>query len=90
MSVSFVSYDGAFPNLCAGTLVLKVEGKPVTFPRHSLVSGGRVWICGGDAGCEYGPWDVYAWPEEIPVHLRARCLQVINDNVREGCCGGCI
>lgn len=39
--VKFVSYDGEYPNLCSGTLVLNVDGKDVTFPKYCLSS------CGG-------------------------------------------
>ena len=33
--VEFVSYNGSFPNLCSGTLVLRIDGVERTFPVHS-------------------------------------------------------
>lgn len=32
--VEFVSYDGAYPNLCSGQLVLKINGQAREFPRE--------------------------------------------------------
>lgn len=40
--VEFVSYDGAYPNLCTGQLVLKINGQVREFSRHCLQSGGTV------------------------------------------------
>ena len=42
--VEFVSYDGDFPNLCSGTLVLRIDGEEVTFPKYCMRSGGSVWF----------------------------------------------
>lgn len=42
--VEFVSYDGAYPNLCTGQLVLKINGQVREFSRHCLQSGGTVWF----------------------------------------------
>lgn len=42
--VEFVSYDGAYPNLCSGQLVLKINGQVREFSRHCLQSGGTVWF----------------------------------------------
>ncbi len=42
--VEFVSYNGGFPNLCRGTLVVKVNGEEVSLKNY-LCSGGQ---CGFD------------------------------------------
>lgn len=42
--VEFVSYDGAYPNLCTGQLVLKINGQVREFSRYCLQSGGTVWF----------------------------------------------
>lgn len=42
--VEFVSYDGRFPNLCSGTLVLKIDGVERTMPQYCMSSGGSVWF----------------------------------------------
>jgi len=89
MSVEFVSYSGAYPNLCAGTLVLCIDGVTTTLPNHSLVSGGTVWF--DDDWCEHvecGPWSVDVPPELE--HLKLEIERIVNMNVSEGCCGGCI
>lgn len=39
--IKFVSYNGIFPNLCSGTLVLSVDGNTVS-EKYCLVSGVNV------------------------------------------------
>lgn len=89
MRVTFVSFTGKFPNLCAGILVLDVDGVKHAF--NGLSSGGG---CsrrrrGEDFVITKGEWSVHVWPEEFPKELREEALEVINKNVRFGCCGGC-
>lgn len=90
-SVIFVSYDGVYPNLCSGTLVLFVLGKKVTFPDYCLASGGGVsfdekW----NEDVWQGPWDITDWPDSFPEALKAEAVRVVNENMRWGCCGGCV
>ena len=40
--LKFISYDGKFPNLCSGTLVMNLDGKDITFSSYCLSSGGSV------------------------------------------------
>jgi len=40
--LTFVSYDGGYPNLCSGTLILAVGSEKFVFSSHSLSSGGSV------------------------------------------------
>ena len=84
--VRFVSYDGKYPNLCSGTLVLAVGDKEYEFKR----------ICVSDCGRgEKGEWEIDedeeygGWPKDFPVELRMKALRVLNDNVEWGHCGGC-
>lgn len=40
--VEFVSYNSKFPNLCSGTLVIKVNGEEISLENY-LISGGQCW-----------------------------------------------
>lgn len=90
--VEFISYDGKWPALCCGTLTIKVDGKTYSL-KHSLISGGC--IVGGpstdwDMWAETGPWkiDLEEHPELEP--YKEEIIRVVNENVKQGCCGGCI
>ncbi len=88
-SVEFVSYDGHYPNLCSGTLVLKINGKLRTMPSYCLHSGGSVWF-DQDWGehVERGQWSIDL-PKDI-AHLREEITKCINQHIPQGCCGGCV
>ena len=89
--IEFVSYDGEFPNLCSGTLVIKVDGKEYSI-KNALISGGNVWF--DDDWNDYvssGEWSVDS--DELPDELKPyidEITEVVNENVEWGCCGGCI
>lgn len=34
--VKFISYDGKFPNLCSGVLILEIDGKEYKFGHHYI------------------------------------------------------
>ena len=89
--VLFVSYDGEYPNLCRGTLVLNVDGKDIVFPPHSLQSGGSTYFTNHYANSHIteGEWTI-EFPDDFPDELMEEATQVVNDNVRYGCCGGCL
>lgn len=86
--VEFISYDGEFPNLCRGELVLKIDGEIVRLDR-CLCSGGSVWF---DSDwmehIETGEWTVNV-PEKYE-YLENEITEVVNENVPYGCCGGCV
>ena len=89
--VKFVSYDGKYPNLCSGTLVLNVDGKDVVFPDNCLSSGGSVYADDdGDWVADRGEWSITEFPEGFPEELKQDAVSIVNDNVIEGCCGVCI
>ena len=87
--VEFVSYDGSYPNLCAGETILKINGKTVILPSYSLTSCGRVWFDEDWAEhVDEGLWAIDL-PEELEQYRR-EIEDCVNDNVPHGCCGGCI
>lgn len=97
--IKFVSYDGAYPNLCRGTLVLEIDGKTVRFGNNEdcdypdfWYSGGR--ICRGknwNMWAERGPWKAgFSSDTPFTEEEQKQLLKVFQDNVHEGCCGGCI
>ena len=97
--IKFVSYDGAFPCLCHGTLVLEIDGKTVKFGPNEDCDYPEFWDTGGRIGrngnwqmwAEHGPWKArFPQDTEFSENDRQRLLEVFQDNVPEGCCGGCI
>ena len=88
--VEFVSYDGKYHCLSMGTLTIRVDGKTYRF-NYVMVCGGHIcrdedwnmWTEGGD-------WEVnlYEHPELEP--YKEEITRVVNENVEQGCCGGCI
>ena len=88
--VEFISYDGKYPCLCMGTLTIKVNGKTYWL-NNKMISGGCIMRDGDwNMWSEYGDWeiDLEKYPELEP--YREEITQVVNDNVEQGCCGGCI
>lgn len=88
--VEFVSYDGKWPCLCNGTLIIKVDGKTYSFD-NAMISGGR--ICHNsdwDMWSEQGPWEIDLEEHPELEQYKEEITRVVNINVRQGCCGGCI
>ena len=86
--IEFVSYNGKYPNLCSGELVLRIDGKEVSLD-SPLWSGGYVTFDDDwreHIGC--GEWSVNV-PEEFAQYAN-EITEVVNDNVPWGCCGGCV
>lgn len=87
--VEFVSYDGEYPNLCSGQLVLRINGQVRVFSHYCLCSGGTVYFDNdGNAYVETGSWSIDL-PEDLEP-LRKEIEECINENIPHGCCGGCI
>jgi len=89
VSIEFVSYNGSYPNLCSGTLVMRIDGEEVVFPDYCMSSGGSVWF--DNDWCEHvedGDWSVSV-PEKYS-HLQHEIEEVVNGHVSPGCCGGCV
>ena len=89
--LKFISYDGEYPNLCSGILVMELDGNKVEFPKYCLSSGGRV--CCNDDGHENvrkGSWSVSEFPKDFPKELEELAENIVNKKIDYGCCGGCI
>lgn len=87
--VEFVSYDGKYPNLCSGQLVLKINEQVRELPHYCLSSGGSVWFDNDwDEHVETGRWSINL-PEDLEP-LRKEIEECINENIPYGCCGGCV
>ena len=59
--IKFVSYDGKYPNLCSGILVLEIDNQKI-YGKYCLSSGGSAGVdFSGEESEEYcteGPWEV--------------------------------
>jgi hypothetical protein len=89
--LKFVSYDGEYPNLCSGTLILNIDGKNITFPEDCLLSGGSVSFTDDwDEIVTVDEWSISEFPENFPVELQQEAIDIINKNIHFGCCGGCV
>jgi hypothetical protein len=89
--LDFVSYNGAWPNLCSGTLVLRLDGKQIVFPEYCLSSGGSVsFTADWDEVVTSGSWSISEFPKGFPDALKQEAVRIVNNNVSFGCCGGCV
>ena len=110
--VKFISYDGAYPNLCSGTLVVEIDGKKVSFGQRFLWESDkkagktpadypRFWTSGGGVSFDedwsenvsVGDWELMFDEKDYPPEIAAampELIKVFNENVPEGCCGGCV
>jgi hypothetical protein len=86
-----IEYDGAYPTLCMGTLVVVLGGKRWNFGQFVLSSGGSVsFDANWSETVTSGPWDVREWPAKFPEKHKAAVLREINERIPHGCCGGCV
>ena len=85
-----INYDGKWPSLCSGKLVVVIDGREWVFPDSPLESGGRAGVTKDyDDYCYKGLWKMREWPEHFPEILKEKVLEEINKTVPLGCCGGC-
>lgn len=93
-TVEFISYDGAYPSLCSGTLVVRILGNIVKFGYGE--DNPPFWQSGGCIdytflGVEVGAWklDIGELADKYKPYAQ-ELIKVFNENVEYGCCGGCI
>jgi hypothetical protein len=92
-----IEYDGKWPNLCSGRLVVTIQRCIIEgadgvwdFGTHVLRSGGAAGCTpGGGEFCMGGDWGIEEWPECFPRQMRASVTVAVNEQVEHGCCGGC-
>ena len=103
MAIEFVSYSEKYPCLCFGKLVVKIDGKEVSFGSIARIKADypAFWASGGSVRftedwepiVTSGEWQLSADEKNYPKRIwkiLPQILQVMNDNVTYGCCGGCI
>lgn len=89
--LKFKSYDGSFPNLCSGKLIMELDGKDIEFPDHCLVSCGSVYFDDdSNEHVESGEWYIDDFPNGFPKELEEEADKIVNENIELGCCGGCV
>ena len=98
MNIKFISYTGKYPDRCNGVLTLLIDGAEHTFcPLTKGAEHGKIWSSGGNCRtCEKGAW-THDWfdaeCDDLDYHFGEgfsdRLIEVMNDNVPYGCCGGC-
>lgn len=117
MSIKFVSYDGKYPNLCHGALVVNINGQDITFGLPESIRYANwetqkeyiqsdqynegFWVSGGNCGfydnhyseayCNTDAWqlDKVALKEQYKPYAQ-ELIDMFNENVSYGCCGGCL
>ena len=87
-----IEYDGKYPNLCSGNLTVWLNDKRYEFGR-CLASGGEI-THDDDYNFEIfrGRWywrECNEIPEDFPKDRLQDVLDVVNETVEWGCCGGC-
>lgn len=103
-NIEFISYDGSFPNLCYGTLTVKIDGVEHTFgSSYNGAEYPRFWCSGGSVSFdkEWNP-NIETGDWELPIHIEDMfdddnikailpdLINLMNDNVPKGCFGGCV
>lgn len=86
-----IQYNGEYPNLCSGQLVVTIGDKKWAFPDYCLRSGGSVHF---DADWNEvigsGEWTIDKFPKGFPKEYKQTVIDRVNEEIPHGCCGGCV
>jgi len=88
--LEFISYDGKFPNLCRGKLLIRLHGQQWGL---RLKSGGVARSYGDNVEhIVQGPWQLEEdlLPDDFPRDLIPAVLLLVEKRVPRGCCAGCL
>lgn len=85
-----VFYDGKYPNMCSGTLIIKEDGIDIYNKRCCCKSTGCVWF--DDEWCDHIESGDLLWNEEDAKGFSEEIQNAVKDVLSSCfvCCGGCI
>ena len=99
--IKFISYEASEYAVCLGKLTVEVDGVVLSFG-SDLECFPRFWISGGGLLSDYSgsytaPYELkHGWERDYTQYPKwikdsiPEILEVMNDNIEWGCCGGCI
>ncbi len=86
-----IEYDGSYPNLCSGHLIVHIDDTKYDFGCYCLSSGGGISF---DADFSEivtsGPWTLVedSIPSDFPKDRLPELRNLIDSEIPQGCCGG--
>lgn len=85
-----IQYDGKYPCLCMGHLIVWINDKKWDFGKYVLDSGGNIIY--DENRIVKGEWIIpdNCWPEGFPEEYKKQVLSTVNEEIPYGCCGGCL
>ena len=86
-----IEYDGKWLNLCSGKLIVFVDDEKYIF-NSCLNSGGSINKINGEFSKTKGRWYIENedFPKDFLMILKENLLEIVNEEVKYSCCGGCI
>jgi len=87
-----IQYNGKWPCLCCGQLVVFIDDVEYKFTSCCLRSGGECYFINdyADEVVAIGEWTIGEWPDNFPEEYKEETLEKINNVIPQGCCGGCL
>lgn len=96
MNIDEIRYDGEYPCLCHGSLVIVIDGKEYDFGKYAIFTTGSCGFTDSSYENSYmndGEW-IWAEDRKLPEGWNTDwdkfVLWKINRDIPHGCCGGCL